>query len=156
MKKKTKFLIILGFLTACLFTHTDAANWKMVQLGEEFETGDIAITEFVDIDSIHKTDKTTKEAWIRLFDEHGKETHYHVLFTKNGMMRMTGSDPPNQITNDEWQTIEPDSYWEKAYFEVWTEKEREVPSKKKPNKWKQKGKAAAEKARDKVLEKIGL
>ena len=153
MKKKTKFLIILGFLTACLFTHTDAANWKMVQLGEEFETGDIAITEFVDIDSIHKTDKTTKEAWIRLFDEHGKETHYHVLFTKNGMMRMTGSDPPNQITNDEWQTIEPDSYWEKAYFEVWTEKREKFPQRRSPISGSRRGKPLLKKQETKFLKK---
>lgn len=156
MKFKTKIILFLFLSAIAISRHSDAANWMMVKQGEEFGTGESAITEFVDIDSIQKTDKTTKKAWIRLFYEGGQEEEFLVLFTKSGMMRMVDSNPPHLITNEEWQIIEEDSYWEKAYFEIWTEKEREVSKKKKPNNWKDKGKAAAKKAADRVLDQIGL
>lgn len=156
MKLKTKLMVLLFFSAVAISMHSDAANWKMVRQGEEFTTGEAAVTEFVDIDSIQKTDKTIKKAWIRLFHEDGKNEQFLVLFTQNGLMRFVESDPPNLVSDFEWQTIESDSYWEQAYFEVWSEKERQVSTKKKTKGWKEKGKAAVKKATDHLKESIGL
>ena len=145
MKLRVGIVTIVCLSGICISMHTGAVNWKMVRQGEEFETGDRAITEFVDIDSIQKTDRVTKKALVRLFDERGKETYYMVLFTQNGIMRITGCNPPDSTSNNDWQLIEPGSYWEKAYFEVWSEKERGDPSKKKSNKGKPKRKFNARK-----------
>ena len=154
-----KWMVSIGVMAGCLFSTTDAANWKMVQQGNNEGTYEESVTEFVDLDSIQEVDKNTKKVWVRLFFRDDRQEKILMSFTKDGKMKMldatVGEDnlPGDSSGPVEWENVVPDSYWEKAYNEVWKVKDRKETKKKEPNRWERKGEDTVDRVLNRVIDK---
>lgn len=148
MRKRELLLSLAAALI--LTTSASAANWQALEHGNH--------AWFMDMDSIQKMDRNTKQVWLKTKNEKGLNEMILVSVTRDGQVTELDTTEDRKLDNEK-KHIVPDTPMEDVFHKLWNKKERSKMEKESPNRWEQKGENAADSAANRaiyrVLNKIG-
>lgn len=148
MRKRELLLSLAAALI--LTTSASAANWQALEHGNH--------AWFMDMDSIQKMDRNTKQVWLKTKNEKGLNEMILVSVTRDGQVTELDTTEDRKLDNEK-KHIVPDTPMEDVFHKLWNKKERSKMEKESPNRWEQKGEnaadSAANRAINRVLNKIG-